>query len=97
LQATDPASHAINLVAAAELRHARPDALDDAREIDAQNGPQRMTRVSRLPLAYLDVERIDRARLDPDQHLAGCSLGTRIRTDLKRRVGRVQDDSSHLR
>jgi len=42
------------------------DRFDRTREIDAENRRQGLARVRGLAGTYLDVERVDRARCDPD-------------------------------
>jgi hypothetical protein len=69
LQTANTAGHSINFVSVPNVGHARTDGLDDARKINAENGRQRLARVSGLAGPNLDVERVDRACFDPDQNL----------------------------
>src|SRR6267142_2411714 len=69
LQTANTAGHSIDFVSVPKAGHARTDGLDDARKIDAENGRQRLARVSGLAGPNLDVERVDRAGFDPDQNL----------------------------
>ena len=74
LQAADAARHAIDLIAGPEIGHAVTDRLHRAREIDAEDCGQGLAGVRGLAGTYLEVERVDRARGDADQHLPrlGC-------------------------
>jgi hypothetical protein len=69
LQAADTSRHAIDIVAGPEFGHAVADRFDRAREIDAEDGGQGLAGVRGLTGTYLDVERVDRARRDPNQDL----------------------------
>ena len=75
LQAADAAGHAIDFIARPEIRHAVADRFDGAREIDAEDRGQRLAGMRGLAGAYLEVERVDPARRDADQHLP--RLGSR--------------------
>ena len=75
LQAADAACHAVDFIAGPEIRHAVADRFHRAREIDAEDRGQRLAGVRGLAGTYLDVERVDRARGDADQHLS--RLGSR--------------------
>src|SRR5215472_12492044 len=96
LQATDAARHSIDFVARLEACDAGSDALDNACDVNAQDGRWRMPRMRGLSLGYLQVKRIDRAGLDPDQDLPLRDLGPHDRLDLKRRAVSRQHSRSHL-
>jgi hypothetical protein len=55
----------------AKRRDIAADCFDDAGEIAAKDRRQGMTSVSGLARPVLEIERIDAACLDPDQHLPG--------------------------
>ncbi len=55
--AADAPGHAEHLVARPDAGHARPDGLDRAGEIDAEDGGKRMPRMPRRARTDLDVER----------------------------------------
>jgi hypothetical protein len=95
LQTADAAGHSEDFVAAAESRNAGADRFDHPRKIDTQDGRQRLASVTGLPGTDLQIERIDRAGLDPDQDLAGSRCWARDRHDPKRCAGAVENRCLH--
>jgi len=81
-----PPVHAVDVVAGPEFGHADADGFDRPGEIDAEDRGQRLARMRGLAGAYLEVERVDRARCDPDQDLPG--LESRRGTDAIRNAAR---------
>ncbi len=80
MQAADAAGHAEDGVAAREAGDAGTRLFDDAGEIDPEHGGQRLPRMRRLSGSNLQIERIDAAGFDTNQHLARtrhglCDLG----------------------
>jgi hypothetical protein len=95
LAPADPARHPEHLVAPAETSDIRSDGFDDAGQIDTENGRQRMTRMRRVAAMDLEIERIDRTRLDPDQNLSLLRLGPGNRANPKRRSVAVENRCPH--
>ncbi len=82
----DAAGHAIDFIDNAELRDAGAELFDDPGHVDAEDGRERMARMRRFALGDLEVERIDRARLDPHEHLSRCWARTGNVCELQRRA-----------
>ena len=83
-------------LAAVDIHWEMTGALDNTGNINAQDGRQRMPGVGGLSLGYFQVQRIDPARLDPDQHLAFGRRGALDRSEEKRRSVSGEDERSHL-
>ena len=90
LQAADAAGHAIDFIARPEIGHAVPDRFDGAGEIDAEDRGQRLAGMRGLSGAYLEVERVDPARRDADQHLPGLGIRPWHGRDAEFRAGGVE-------
>jgi hypothetical protein len=84
LQAPNATRHSIDFVAGSEVCNPYSNAFDDTGEINAQDGRQRMPGVRGLSLGYFQVQRINPARLDPDQHLSFGRRGAIDRAEKKR-------------
>jgi hypothetical protein len=95
LQTADAAGHSKDFVAAAEGRNIGADCFDHPHKIDAQDCRQRLASVTGLPGTDFQIERIDRAGLDPDQGLAVPRFWTRDRRDPKRRTMAVKNRRLH--
>jgi hypothetical protein len=70
LQAADPSDEAINGIAWPERRDVISNRFDDACDVHAENGRQRLFGVRRFAVADLEIERIDAACDDADKNLA---------------------------
>jgi hypothetical protein len=77
LHAADAAGHAEHVIADLEPADIRSGSFDGAGHVDAEDRRQRLLCMSRLAGSYLQVERIDTAGLDANQHFAGFWDGPR--------------------
>ena len=69
MQAAHAAGHPIDFVSNAKACDTGSDSFYDTRQVNAENGGERLTRMGGVPRMDLEVERIDAARIDPE-HLA---------------------------
>jgi len=94
--AADAAGHAVDRVAATKLGDAVADRLDSARQVQAQDGRHGVPRMRGGSGLNLEIQRIDGAREDADEHLTGAGFGPRNANDAEGRARGIDNRGRHF-